>query len=248
MPPVIGVAIAQALVAAGVTAGAAALVGAGITAVLSVAMSFAISSLTPKPTFNRAGIADLSQDAHPRTVMVRSSIEPHRIVYGRALVSGPLLFSGASGENNKYLHLIIALAGHEVYAIDTVYLNDDESTDSRIAALVRITKHLGADDQEVDADWIADCPDLVETTDRLRGIAYLYVRLEWDSQVWLSGVPNIRAVVRGRKIYDVRDGLTRWSTNAALCQRDYLTAGFGLGASTDDLDEVFWLAAANICA
>jgi len=75
------------------------------------------------------------------------------------------------------------------------------------------------------------------------GIAYLYVRYEYDATVFASGVPLITALVKGKKVYDPRTGVTAYSNNAALCMRDFITSEYGLNDSA--IDDVVFSAAAN---
>jgi hypothetical protein len=65
--------------------------------------------------------------------VVRSSIESHKIIYGTAKVSGPLVYVATASEgqapasppkDNKMLYMVIPLAGHEVEEIPEVYFND----------------------------------------------------------------------------------------------------------------------------
>ena len=83
---------------------------------------------------------------------------------------------------------------------------------------------------------------------KLSGIAYLYIRLKFDRNVFTSGIPNFSALIRGKKVTDSRDSSTGWSSNPALCVRDYLMdTTFGLGATAAEVDDTSFNAAANIC-
>ena len=53
-------------------------------------------------------------EAKDRKQMIRSPVAARTIVYGEARVSGPIVFAGSTGAKNKYLHLVIVLAGHEI--------------------------------------------------------------------------------------------------------------------------------------
>ena len=53
--------------------------------------------------------------------------------------------------------------------------------------------------------------------------------------------------MRGKKVFDPRTGLTSFSSNPALCIRDYLLSDYGLGAALDEIDEASFIAAANLC-
>ena len=81
---------------------------------ISVGLSF-ISRVLFKPK-----VPDLNSEPLGRTQIVRSSVAPRRVIYGRVKTSGVLVFAATSGARNKYLHLVIVLTGHEVHAIDTV--------------------------------------------------------------------------------------------------------------------------------
>ena len=111
---------------------------------------------------------------------------------------------------------------------------------------VRIKKHLGSDIQSADADMVTEIPDW--TTDhRLSGIAYLYVTLKYDADVFPNGIPNISAEIKGKKILDFRSGSTAFSNNPALVLYDYLTdTRFGLGTPTSNIDTTSFTTVANI--
>lgn len=117
------------------------------------------------------------------------------------------------------------------------------------APLVRVRKYLGAAGQTADPDLITESGGLWTADHVGVGICYLYVRLEYDHEVFAQiGVPEIKCVVRGAKVLDPRDGITRWTDNAALIAADWLRdATYGLGASSDEVPTSEVVAAANIC-
>ena len=55
---------------------------------------------------------------------VKSTTEPQKIIYGEALVSGPISFIGLSGTDNSDLYQTIVLAGHEVTEITDIHMDD----------------------------------------------------------------------------------------------------------------------------
>jgi len=84
--------------------------------------------------------------------------------------------------------------------------------------------------------------------DKCQGMAALIVRLQYAENVWPTGVPNIKCVMRGRRVYDPRTAGTAWSRNAALCARDYLTFQYGIAAASAKIDDAGATnGAANIC-
>lgn len=115
----------------------------------------------------------------------------------------------------------------------------------RSHAYVRVKRHYGGTEQGADADLVAEVPEW--TWDhRLIGVTYIYVRLEYDADIFPNGLPNIKALVRGKKLYDPRTGVTAWSNNWALCVYDYLRDERGFGCSDADIDVGSIINAANV--
>lgn len=255
MPQVlIASAIASAFKAAGfyITQQALAMVAATVQFIAVTAASMAASKLlAPKmPSFSDSSLSERGQ-------MVRSPIAARSIIYGRCRVSGTIVYISTTGTKNEYLHLVVALAGHEVEAIDTIYFNDDEvpltgnEPTGFYAGVALINKKRGVPNDTADQDLINATVNLTDgkwtSNHKLSGIAYLYVRLTWDAEKYPSGIPNISAVVRGRKVFDPRTSTTAYSANAALCLRDYLTNSLGMGMTTAEMDDTAFRVAANVC-
>jgi len=187
---------------------------------------------------------------------VRQAITEQDVVYGESRQSGPLLYV-ESTSNDEFLHLVIGLAGHEVEAIDKVFIYDEEITldgngnctaPSKYANLIRVNKHLGVSDQLADADLVSESNGKWTNAHRLQGIAYIYVRLKFNQDAFASGIPAISTVVQGRKLYDPRDSGTAFSSNPALAIRDYLAnETYGLGATDAEIDDESFKVAANVC-
>ncbi len=113
---------------------------------------------------------------------------------------------------------------------------------------VRIKRHLGSPTQTADADLVAESAGNWTSDHRGRGICYLYVRLEYDQEIFGGiGIPNISAVVRGKRVYDPRSATTAWSDNAALCIADWLRSDEGMRAASAEVPDSEITAAANIC-
>ncbi len=221
-----------------------------IAKVVLVASAYAYSRAQAKKALR--GFSTLSG----RTVTVRDPVAARQIIYGQAKVGGVIVFAGASGANNEYLNLVIALAGHEVQEIGDVYFDDEvaltgggSSAGGRFAGYAEIYKKLGGDSQTVETNLQTEMTSGVWTNNhRLRGIAYLYVRLKHNPDVFANGVPNITALVKGKKVYDPRTTTTAWSANSALCLRDFLTdTRYGLGMAAGEIDDTEVGAAANVC-
>lgn len=87
---------------------------------------------------------------------------------------------------------------------------------------MRIRKYLGTSGQTADPFMVAEVPDWT-VNHRLQGIAYLYVRIKYDRDKFPRGEPSISAIVKGKKLRDLRTGDVRFSTNTVLMMNDYLS-------------------------
>lgn len=200
--------------------------------------------------------ANFESSAQNRLVSVRQPITHWQWIYGQARVGGAITFIEQATEGQ--LLLVITLAGHEVEEIGDIWFDDelvaldgDGLPTGRFAGFVQIKKSLGGE-----AAGVQPFPDLYAYTagkwtseHRQTGRAKIFVRLVWSVDLFPNGIPNITAVVKGRKVYDPRSGLTVWSANAALCVADFITnEAIGLGAVyADEIDEDALIAAANVC-
>ena len=235
------------------------IVGLAVTAVAS----WALKALAPKVSFGEQGLLFNSRDP----------AAPQQIVYGKVRKGGYITFVESTGTNNKFLHMIVTLAGHEVNAINKVYINDEEVdigadhfvTDEKWKdgsnKKVYIRKFLGADDQDIYSvlngitnppAWQPDGNDPSgnqDTNFKGEGIACLYVRMEYHANVFAEGIPLFTAEVEGKKVYDPRTSTTAYSANAALCIRDYLVSTYGLDndGATDDAAGLSFDIAADTC-
>ena len=57
----------------------------------------------------------------------RGSTMPHQIIYGKTRIASGVVFQGTT-DNNKYLHSVLAFAGHEIEEFETIYFNDEVLT------------------------------------------------------------------------------------------------------------------------
>lgn len=221
-----------------------------IMTVVGAVTAYAMSSLLGLG--EQAGVS-----ASARTMTVRGSVQPRRFIYGKCRTSGVLVYAGSSGNKSQHLHLVIALATHKCNSIGDIYIDDNLIEESEFdetgavisgdyAGAVIVKRYLG-DQTTADADLIAACPDDWTSTHVGYGVTYIYVRLTYNSNLF-SGIPNITAVVEGKSdIYDPRTETTGYTDNPALCIRDYLLAEMGLYSLPEEIDDDYFIAAANIC-
>lgn len=200
------------------------------------------------------GSSDFAAQSAGRDQVVRSGVANRTVVYGRAMVSGPLVFAAVSGSGNAKLHMVIPLAGHEIDAVEAIYFNDvllgsrdgaGNVTDGDYAGVAAVRVHPGTPGDTADAALVAANVGWT-AAHKLAGVAYLVVELSWSQDKFPTGIPNIKAIVRGKKVYDPRSATTAWSANFALCVRDYLTNSYGLECGADELHAASFITAANI--
>jgi len=171
-------------------------------------------------------------------VNMRDAAGSRRIVYGTRKLSGVLYPVGTSGSAKEFLHLILIIAGHECDELGDVYFNDEivpldggGLATGKYAGFARVKKHVGTYDQVRDSDLKDDLGAAYWGDNHtLSGIAYLYIRLKLSQDLFPGGIPEFWCMVKGRKVYDQRDGghsatnysTWTWSDNAALCLQDWL--------------------------
>ena len=168
-------------------------------------------------------------------------------------------------EDNKYLHRIVAIAGHEIESYDKIYINDsyvnfsdidedgnissvtdaDGTTSDRYDDYVRIKFHYGSPTQVADT-FLVDESAHWTSAHKLSGIAYMYIRLKFNASVFPNGIPEVTAEVKGKKVSDPRTSTVSWSDNPALCLRDYLTSPYGISEEIVNIDDTLVIAAANV--
>jgi len=118
---------------------------------------------------------------------------------------------------------------------------------SQWQGLVDYHPHTGAEDQVADALLAARCEGWT-SEHRLRGVAYAYIRYRYSADGFPRGVPTATFDVRGRQLYDPRDGSTAYSLNPALAIRDYLTNDrYGRGLPESLVDDAAISVAADYC-
>jgi len=298
MPPVIIAVVSIGSAVIGAVGGAAFLAGlslsafVGVTLVAGTAIIAGGAMLATKlMSIDMPGVPDTDKS---RQVTSKSTVEPMKIIYGQALVSGPLAFLGLSGDDNEDLHHVIALAGHEVEAITDVWLDDEviinpngivtSGTFGPVTVTVdvpifngiefpnipqvQVYKYLGTADQTYDPILVSRFADY-STNNKGQGIAYIHtiftlLEATVSQELWGKYSPNnIRALVKGRKVYDPRldvaagnaaganpanPSYIAYSDNPALCVADYLTnKQFGMGVATNKVDWLEVIIAADAC-
>jgi len=183
---VIGQFIATAITGAAVSTAAAFVIGYIATTVVT---SFLVNALMPKPRSPTAPSAiGLSGQVLSNTTDPTAS---QRYIYGTRRVGGTITFQAVSGTNNKFLHQVISIAGHEVEEIETIYFNgkaisinssnsvttarwksQPEDDDDTPEVRVKVYTKRGTSNQSA-IDLLVN-ETQVNSNFRGRGIAYIY--------------------------------------------------------------------------
>ncbi len=214
---------------------------------------------------------DIQDSVRNRQFILRSAMSPHRTIVGEPPpVSGTLVYADTTGEKKEYLWMMVVLSGHEVHKMLDVYLDNrrisheeiiqsggvdtgaiatDGVSNGKWTPHVSLWRYAGSDAQTANASLTSASSSRWTTNHRLRGRAYILLRLRnnLDTTPFPTGIPTVKVAVRGARLYDPRDGVTRYSNNPALVIRHYLTSPAGLNCSGAELDDATFAAAANVC-
>jgi len=226
----VGTAVAGAAASVGATTVAAAAFGStaiaaaiGATTIIAAAAlaNAAIKGLMPDISLPQ------SDTDRTRQQTVRGTIEVQKVVYGEALVSGPVFFVGVAGTDNNTLYHAVALTGHESQAISDIHFDNEVITDAQINQSAQVTAGEFGPTSEAPSEYIC----LIErktgsntqvssslltptfndwtSSHRARGISYVVTQwklTDSSQEVWDRLKPtNIKALVKGKKdIYDPR--------------------------------------------
>lgn len=241
---------------------------------------------------NKMMVPELDNLNGGMTTTVKEPSPTQKIIYGKVRVGGSIVFIDITGTDNEYLHLLVCFASHEVEEIEKIYFNDKEAwnsgsggtTVSPFNAAIGNNPYVTVD--LVEGGQTGAIGALVTrstywTTDHKNlGHVMVYFRLMWNSDdgssgegksnsLFPQGIPNVTALIKGKKIYDPRKDSTsavydsslgvathrlatastwEWSQNPALIVRDYMTDDkFGLKDSDSLINLAALATAANVC-
>lgn len=228
-----------------------------ISALKTIGLSAVAAALSPTPK-SVSGLT--GEDMAGRTVQSRTPLGTRQVVYGKVRKSGQISGLGSSGTNNVDLTMTILLSGAESSELTSIYIDD---------AKVKANLSVSQDYQNADAPqtgdtdyrnyayfkWVKGDIHTLGFTDssagwreRYDGITALQCKLVYNANKYPNGIPKISVVLKGKPVYDPRDGTTGWSNNPALCIRDYLLDDkYGVGCLANEIDEQSFEDAADAC-
>ena len=264
---VVGLTIATGGAFAGLSAGGAGFFGGIANAFVSIGLKGFATRVATQFLLGAAlgalARASAKEQIAGTLVSGRDPIASRKVIYGTRRVGGTQVFLGTDGAENKFLYMVIALAGHEVHRIREVYFGEDRvyywdgsnhvkdttapQYDAGDQELFNIEFYDGADDQAASTQLVNTFADW--TTDhRLRGVAYIMVQLKYSPDKFPTGIPNITALVDGKEVYDSVNEVTGHSDNAAMCILDYLRNDeYGLGVADSEIDFTSFNEAIVLC-
>ena len=241
-----------------------------------------ISWIVPIPEIPEFG--DTNQEQQAKGVLVNKfTANAHiPIVYGTRKVGGNVVFLETSGTDNQYLYMALVLSEGEINDISSIFVNDNQvtftgdladntqvtvaSSDANFydgASLITVEPHFGSDTQT--ASSLLSTLSSWTSNHRLRGLAYLAIRFEWNRDKFGS-LPTVQAIVQGKKVYNPNldstvtggsgshraDTSSTWeySDNPVYQLLDYLRNDrFGMGIANSYFDSNFadWQVAGDVC-
>ncbi len=115
------------------TIGATAILGTTVSVVVgyaaaTIVTSYAINALTKKAQKKAQAAAasvQAAQKGYGTNVNAVAPASDHAIIYGQQRVGGVIFYRSIT-DDQKYLHTLLALAGHECEEIGTIYAGMDE--------------------------------------------------------------------------------------------------------------------------
>ncbi|NTV50933.1 MAG: hypothetical protein HGA20_14995 [Geobacteraceae bacterium] len=192
--------------------------------------------------FKHLLVPDMRRD---REVQVQSSTNARTIVYGRSRVGNQIAYAETTGTESQTLHLICIHAGHEIDGYEELYFDDKLVATAAGGWAIQAPFTGKATVEFYDGTQTAACASMVAASaggwtldHKLLGVAYTHITLEYDEAVYPAGVPGVKVVLRGKKVYDPATGKTGWNSNPILCIRDYMLTDKRTGGMGCDLDEV----------
>ena len=178
-----------------------------------------ISWIIPQPDIPDFGQIQADLDAKGILVNKKSANGAIPIVYGTRKVGGNIVFLETSGADNQYLYMALVLSEGEINDITSIEVNDNQvtftgdladNTQVTVASsdanffdgfsLITVEPHFGSDSQT--ASSLLSTLSSWTSNHRLRGLAYLAIRFEWNNDKFGS-IPTVQAVVQGKKVYNV---------------------------------------------
>lgn len=226
----------------GVTGVAGSVVYAAAYVVAVVAISAGLTAISREMSNTPKGLRGYTQE-------YAGTVASTRLIFGTVRVSGlnviPAIVSSTTGE---YLHQVLALAGHEIDDITSVWFNQEEVDDADIDAITYTTSDgLVTAGTFADMIWVrrytgnqtqADAILLDQVTEWTSshigyGIPYLALQYKYNAETFgRTGKPEVSCLVKGYKVYDPRKDTTEGGVGSHRHTNDLTTSPVFIASST----------------
>ena len=228
-------------------------------------------ALSPTPDMPNLDTNAFVGELQGRTQTIKQPAQPRQVIYGEVRTGGVISFIGTADKKNKFLYMVVAFAGHEIdsyrqHRLDDrnvtvknnlvtspkIYIQDKADKERGVAKgdkLVRIYERTGTDVQSA-MGFLTKKFKTFTNDHRFRGVAVVGYRFTFDDRAYPNGLPNVSAVIRGRKIKRVNDlnaGRAYRNLSADVIY-DYLRdTDYGVGLAASEIDLQSFIDARTIC-
>jgi len=236
------------------------IVSSGTNPTLSVAVPVAnlivitLESSSGTPLSTREEVLQAVRDsvaANALVTVARTGADGNGIVL-------PMSITNLNYGGGTTLSHFITLAIHEIDLVESLYVDDrlvsfGDSPDPRWAVgsfqhRVFMSQVYGNSGEEAQPDLAAQHPTKWTSDHKHRGCGAAYVITNYDANTFADGMPELEFIIRGKKCYDPRSGLTVWTQNAALIIADYMMdTRYGMKIPLAKIDIAALTDAANCC-
>ena len=253
--------------AIGLTGTIATVVGGVVLAVGAVIVAKAVKKMfVPElPDLGELGAGtDFAQQGSQGILVNKSGSSSNiPVIYGESRTGGARTFIETTGTDNSNLHMVFVLAEGEINACKAILFDGVEVmtttttgannnnwtfTESKYSGLVSAQFFPGTDTQTAPAS-LSSVGSWTGSPDH-KGLAYIYLDLTYDQDVWKNGLPVITFDVEGKLVPDLTNPSSRsYSDDPARCILDYLTSTrYGKGIDVNDIDLTSFQAASTYYA
>src|SRR5690349_3713202 len=127
-----------------------------------------------------------------------------QMIYGEVVTPGFIANYATSGTDNRYLHFVIAVAGHQCEDIGDVYLDGRLVPDADIdgsgnvsttgfqgegSSRLNIKRYLGTKAQTADSELSGSSIGHWSSNHRGAGVSWVHVRLDGSDEAFPAGPP-----------------------------------------------------------
>lgn len=253
----------------GVGAVAATVIATVVVGVAVAAGAVAIANKLQKSMTPELGSAAefAAQGAQGIMVNKTGSSQSIPVIYGKTRTGGTRVYAETDTEvgdyKNAYLRLVYVIGEGEMNRCTKIYFDGveagsqtgtgaqdwaDDKIISKYRGKVKMYFRPGTDGQSAISDLTNNSGF---SSPKFSGIAYAYLRLEYDEDIWKNGLPEVTFEVEGVKVPSTSDGTSLSYTNGdnpANCVLNYLVnTRYGKGIPPADLDLASFESARAYC-